>query len=76
MIQDPSIIIFVVYVVLVDVSGSFHQTVIENVRHFTGKRATLAELHRWKNLSGYNDDWKLSTAWVQSLGRKILNLRK
>ena len=24
----------------------------------------------WKNLSGFNDDWKLSTAWVQSLGGK------
>ena len=71
MIQKPSIIIFDVDGVLVDVSGSFHQTVIETVKHFTGKRATLAELHRWKNLSGYNDDWKLSTAWVQSLGGKF-----
>ena len=71
MIQKPSLIIFDVDGVLVDVSGSFHQTVIETVKHFTGKRATLAELHRWKNLSGYNDDWKLSTAWVQSLGGKF-----
>ena len=35
-----------------DVSGSFHQTVLETVKHFTGKRVTLAELHRWKNRSG------------------------
>lgn len=71
MIQKPSLIIFDVDGVLVDVSGSFHQTVIETVKHFTGKRVTLAELHRWKNRSGYNDDWKLSTAWVQSLGGKF-----
>jgi HAD superfamily phosphatase len=71
MIQKPSLIIFDVDGVLVDVSGSFHQTVVETVKHFTGKRATLAELHRWKNRSGYNDDWKLSTAWVQSLGGKF-----
>ena len=71
MSQKPSLIIFDVDGVLVDVSGSFHQTVIDTVTHFTGKRATMAQLHRWKNRSGYNDDWKLSTAWVQSLGGKF-----
>ena len=28
-------------------------------------------MQEWKNRSGYNDDWKLSTAWVQSLGGKF-----
>jgi len=64
------VIIFDVDGVLVDVRGSFHRTVIETVRFFTGKRVTRAELHRWKNQSGFNDDWKLSTAWVHSLGGK------
>jgi HAD superfamily hydrolase (TIGR01548 family) len=64
------VIIFDVDGVLVDVRGSFHRTVIETVRFFTGKRVTRAELHRWKNRSGFNDDWKLSTAWVHSLGGK------
>ncbi len=67
---DPEIIIFDVDGVLVDVRGSFHATVLETVRFFTKKRVTRAELHRWKNKSGFNDDWKLSTAWVQSLGGK------
>ncbi|HUA01074.1 MAG TPA: HAD family hydrolase [Candidatus Aquilonibacter sp.] len=64
----PEVIIFDVDGVLVDVRGSFHRTVIETVRSFTGKRVTRAELHRWKSQSGFNDDWKLSTAWVHSLG--------
>ncbi len=64
----PEVIIFDVDGVLVDVRGSFHRTVLETVRFFTGKRVTRAELHRWKNRSGFNDDWKLSTAWVHSLG--------
>jgi len=67
---QPEVIIFDVDGVLVDVRGSFHSTVLETVRFFTGKRVTRAELHRWKNQSGFNDDWKLSTAWVQSLGGK------
>ena len=63
-------IIFDIDGVLVDVRGSFHSTVLETVRFFTGKRVTRAELYRWKNRSGFNDDWKLSTAWVKSLGGK------
>lgn len=65
---QPQVIIFDVDGVLVDVRGSFHRTTLETVRFFTGKRVTRAELHRWKNQSGFNDDWKLSTAWVRSLG--------
>lgn len=64
----PEIIIFDMDGVLVDVRGSFHRTVLETVRFFTGKRATHAELHRWKNRGGFNDDWKLSTAWVTEWG--------
>jgi HAD superfamily hydrolase (TIGR01548 family) len=67
----PEIIIFDVDGVLVDVRGSFHKTVLETVRFFTGKQVTARELHRWKNQSGFNDDWKLSTTWVQSLGGKF-----
>ena len=67
----PQIIIFDVDGVLVDTRGSFQKTTLETVRHFTGKRVTRAELHRWKNRPGFNDDWKLSHTWVQSLGRNF-----
>ncbi len=64
----PAVIVFDVDGVLVDVRGSFQKTTLETVEFFTGKRVTRRELHNWKNKSGYNDDWKLSTAWIQSLG--------
>ncbi|HKV03869.1 MAG TPA: HAD-IA family hydrolase [Candidatus Acidoferrales bacterium] len=67
----PEVIIFDVDGVLVDVRESFHRTVLATVRFFTGKRVTRGELHRWKNQPGFNDDWKLSTAWVRSLGGKF-----
>ncbi|MDE3109764.1 MAG: HAD family hydrolase, partial [Acidobacteriota bacterium] len=67
----PEVIVFDVDGVLVDVRGSFHRTTLQTVRHFTKKRVTAHDLHKWKNQSGYNDDWKLSTAWVQSLGGKF-----
>jgi HAD superfamily phosphatase len=67
----PELIIFDVDGVLVDVRGSFHRTTLQTVRFFTGKRVTSDELQKWKNRSGFNDDWTLSTAWVQSLGGKF-----
>lgn len=66
--RHPTVIIFDVDGVLVDVRGSFQKTTLETVEFFTGSRVTRTELHKWKNKSGYNDDWKLSTAWVRSLG--------
>ncbi len=67
----PQILIFDVDGVLIEVSGSFHRSIIDTVHHFTGRRVTSAEIHQWKNRSGYNDDWRLSTDWIASLGAKI-----
>jgi HAD superfamily phosphatase len=67
-VKFPAVIVFDVDGVLVDVRGSFQKTTLETVEFFTGKKVTRAELHNWKNKSGYNDDWKLSTAWAHSLG--------
>jgi HAD superfamily hydrolase (TIGR01548 family) len=67
----PSVIIFDVDGVLVNVRESFQRTTLQTVKFFTGKRVSRGELHRWKNRSGFNDDWKLTTAWVRSLGRTV-----
>jgi HAD superfamily hydrolase (TIGR01548 family) len=66
----PAIIIFDVDGVLVGTRNSYLRTVLQIVRHFTGQRVTQAQLHEWKNRPGFNDDWKLSHAWVKSLGGK------
>lgn len=67
----PKLVIFDVDGVLVDVRGSFHKSIIDTVKFFTGRRVTYAEIHEWKNRSGYNDDWRLSTDWVASLGKAV-----
>jgi HAD superfamily hydrolase (TIGR01548 family) len=66
--SKPSLIIFDVDGVLVDTHGSFQRTTLETVKFFTGKRVTSSELHRWKSRPGFNDDWKLTSEWVRSLG--------
>ncbi len=64
-------IIFDVDGVLVDVRGSFQLTTLQTVKFFTKKRVTLRELHAWKNRPGFNDDWKLSTTWINELGGNV-----
>lgn len=67
----PKLIIFDVDGVLVDVRGSFHRSILDTVHFFTGTRPPYAEIHQWKNRSGYNDDWRLTTDWVASLGSAV-----
>jgi HAD superfamily hydrolase (TIGR01548 family) len=71
MTKRLSVIIFDIDGVLVDTRGSFQQTTLETVRLLTSKRVTYSELHRWKNRPGFNDDWKLSHAWVNQLGVEL-----
>ena len=65
---SPELVIFDVDGVLVDVRGSFHRSILDTVHYFTGRRVTYAQVQLWKNRSGYNDDWRLSTDWIASLG--------
>ena len=67
----PKLVIFDVDGVLVDVRGSFHRSIIETIHFFTGQRPAHAEIHQWKNRSGYNDDWRLTTDWIASLGKPV-----
>jgi HAD superfamily phosphatase len=67
---SPELVIFDVDGVLVDVRRSFHRTILDTVHFFTGRRVTYGEIAAWKNRGGYNDDWRLSTAWINSLGVK------
>ncbi len=71
----PEILIFDVDGVLVDVRESFHRSILDTIEHFTGRRMTFAQIHRWKNRSGYNDDWKLTTDWLAELGRPLAYAR-
>jgi HAD superfamily phosphatase len=65
----PKILIFDVDGVLVDVRESFWRSALETVRFLTGKRATWAELYKWKNKPGNNDDWSMVSNWATALGR-------
>jgi HAD superfamily phosphatase len=69
---SPRIVIFDVDGVLVDVTRSFHRSILQTIHHYSGRRATYADVHRWKDRPGYNDDWKLTTDWVAELGHPVV----
>jgi HAD superfamily phosphatase len=54
--------------VLVDVRPSYHRTIVETVRQFTGRTVSVEEIGRFKTLPGFNDDWKLTHTWIRELG--------
>jgi HAD superfamily phosphatase len=65
----PKILIFDVDGVLVDVRQSFWRSALETMRFLTGKRVTWADLYKWKNKPGNNDDWSMVSNWATALGR-------
>lgn len=65
----PEILIFDVDGVLVDVRESYWRSALETMRFLTGKRVTWAELYKWKNKPGNNDDWSMVSNWATALGR-------
>jgi HAD superfamily phosphatase len=65
----PEILIFDVDGVLVDVRQSFWRSALETMRFLTGKRVTWAELYKWKNKPGNNDDWRMVSNWATALGK-------
>ena len=54
--------------VLVDVTKSYRQTIIETVRHFTGVEITHREIQAAKNRGGSNNDWDLSLELIRERG--------
>ena len=50
--------------VLVDVSRSYRRAIEETVEQFTGRQVVPGTIQRYKNLGGFNDDWKLTHAII------------
>jgi HAD superfamily phosphatase len=64
----PALLIFDMDGVLVDVTDSYRQTVIETVEHFTGAAITNEQIQALKNRGGSNNDWDLALEMVRERG--------
>lgn len=73
MLEAPEIkaVLFDMDGVLVDVSRSYRRAIEETVLHFTGRKIQPNTVQRYKNLGGFNDDWKLTHAVITDSGMNI-----
>lgn len=62
------VLIFDMDGVLVEVSESYRETIVQTVRHFTGKSITRESIQEYKNQGGWNNDWALSQKIAADLG--------
>lgn len=57
--------------VLVDVSRSYRRAIEETVMHFAGRKIPASTVQRYKNIGGFNDDWKLTHAIITDSGMEV-----
>lgn len=69
--MKPKAIFFDMDGVLVDVSRSFRRAIEETAAHFTGRNVEPGTVQRYKNLGGFNDDWKLTHAIISGAGMDV-----
>ncbi len=66
--MNKPLLVFDMDGVLVDVTGSYRETIAQTVEHYTGARPTPEQIQEMKNAGGWNDDWKLSHHMVREAG--------
>ena len=57
--------------VLVEVSESYRESIVQTVKLFTGETVTRARIQEYKNQGGWNNDWALSQKIAHDLGVEV-----
>src|SRR5882724_1518858 len=57
--------------VLVEVSESYRESIVQTVKHFTGQTIARATIQDYKNQGGWNNDWALSQKIAADLGTEV-----
>ena len=69
--MSNDIIVFDMDGVLVNVTGSYRETIRQTVNHFTGCEITQELIQDYKNSGGWNNDWALSQKIIGDLGTAL-----
>ena len=67
----PDVLVFDMDGVLVDVSESYRETVVQTVRHFSGQTIERDLIQDYKNQGGWNNDWALSQRILRDMGHEV-----
>lgn len=57
--------------VLAEVGESYRESIVETVRHFTGRTVERERIQHYKNQGGYNNDWLLSQQICRDHGVEV-----
>ncbi|HEU0120738.1 MAG TPA: HAD-IA family hydrolase [Bryobacteraceae bacterium] len=57
--------------VLVDVTESYRETIVQTVKHFSGKTIARPAIQDYKNQGGWNNDWALSQRILADFGMAV-----
>ena len=68
MVSTKDLLVFDMDGVLVEVTESYRETIVQTVEHFTGKRIVRDLIQDYKNQGGWNNDWSLSQKIAADLG--------
>ncbi|HLK22185.1 MAG TPA: HAD-IA family hydrolase [Bryobacteraceae bacterium] len=71
MSTSAQVLVFDMDGVLVDVTESYRETVVQTVAHFTGKTIARESIQDYKNQGGWNNDWALSQKICSDLGVEV-----
>ncbi len=69
--MSKPIIVFDMDGVLAEVTESYRETIIQTVRHFTGRTIDRDVIQDYKNQGGWNNDWRLSQRICADLGAPV-----
>ena len=65
------LIVFDMDGVLVDVSDSYRESIVQTVKRFTGHEVSRSAIQGYKNSGGWNNDWALSQRIIQDFGVQV-----
>jgi HAD superfamily phosphatase len=65
------VLVFDVDGVLVEVTESYREGIVQTVKHFTGQTVSRDRIQDYKNLGGWNNDFALSQELCRTLGVEL-----
>lgn len=71
MVKPPDVLVFDMDGVLVEVSRTYREAIVETVRHFTGDTVSQDLIQDYKNAGGWNNDWLLSHKFIADRGKQV-----
>src|SRR6478609_84899 len=68
---EADLLVFDMDGVLVDVAESYRESIVQTVKHFSGRDVSREQIQEYKNQGGWNNDWALTQRMLHDVGAEI-----